>query len=70
MSNIRPGSIQAYELLAADCIIWDEISMTPSLDTLDRLLIDLIGIDKPFGNKVIVLGGDFRYDLHCKIILL
>ena len=63
MSNIKPGSIQARELLAADCIIWDEISMTHhhALDTLDRLLRDLTGVDKPFGDFVIILGGDFRY---------
>ena len=46
----------------ADVIIWDEASMIPkkALDIVDKTLRDLCDNTYPFGNKLIVLGGDFR----------
>ena len=47
---------------SATIIIWDEISLVPryALDSFDRLCRNVTGIDKPFGNKLFVVGGDFR----------
>ena len=47
---------------SASIIIWDEISLVPryALDSVDRLCRNVTGIDKPFGNKLFVVGGDFR----------
>jgi ATP-dependent DNA helicase PIF1 len=43
-------------------ILWDEAPMAPkyALDALDLLLRDIMQCDRPFGGKVVVLGGDFR----------
>jgi len=45
----------------ADLIIWDEAPMQNKLtfEAVDRTLQDITGINKPFGGKVIVLGGNF-----------
>ncbi|XP_073300637.1 uncharacterized protein [Primulina huaijiensis] len=42
-------------------IIWDEAPMAKwlAIEAVDRSLRDLTGIQKPFGGKVVVLGGDF-----------
>jgi ATP-dependent DNA helicase PIF1 len=53
-------------------IIWDEALMTNRIafEALDRTLHDILFTDspqnknKPFGGKVVVLGGDFRQILH------
>lgn len=34
------------------------------LEALDRKMKDILGSKKPFGEKVVVLGGDFRQILH------
>uniref|UniRef100_A0A1B0DFJ6 ATP-dependent DNA helicase n=1 Tax=Phlebotomus papatasi TaxID=29031 RepID=A0A1B0DFJ6_PHLPP len=46
----------------ADIFLIDECSMidTYALNAIDRLLRRLHGIDLPFGNKIVVCGGDFR----------
>lgn len=46
----------------ADLIVWDEASMIPkkALEIIDNTLQDLCNNTLPFGNKLIVLGGDFR----------
>ncbi|XP_024007709.1 uncharacterized protein LOC112083869 [Eutrema salsugineum] len=43
-------------------IIWDEALMMSKdcFETLDRTMHDILEVDKPFGDMVIVLGGDFR----------
>ncbi|XP_075478917.1 uncharacterized protein LOC142519774 [Primulina tabacum] len=42
-------------------IIWDEAPMAKriAIETTDRSLQDIMGIQKPFGGKEIVLGGEF-----------
>lgn len=42
-------------------IIWDEAPMAKriAIETVDRSLQDITGIQKPFGGKVVVLAGDF-----------
>ncbi|XP_020244985.1 ATP-dependent DNA helicase PIF1-like [Asparagus officinalis] len=46
----------------ARLIIWDEALMSKhiAIETLDRTLRDIMDRDEPFGDKVIVFGGDFR----------
>jgi ATP-dependent DNA helicase PIF1 len=53
------------KLLRAKLIIWDECTMAPqlALAAVDRMLQDLTDVKKPFGGKVIVLGGDWRQSL-------
>ncbi|KAH0710191.1 hypothetical protein KY284_011618 [Solanum tuberosum] len=43
-------------------IIWDEAPMAKrqTIETVDRSFRDIMDIDKPFGGKVMVFGGDFR----------
>ncbi|XP_028053298.1 uncharacterized protein LOC114257721 [Camellia sinensis] len=46
----------------ATIIIWDEATMTNryAFEALNRTLIDITGVDYPFGGKIMVFGGDFR----------
>ncbi|PIC52798.1 hypothetical protein B9Z55_002756 [Caenorhabditis nigoni] len=61
-STIHLQSAEAKQLAALDVVLWDEAPMSPkaSLETVDQLFRDVTKIDKPFGGKVIILGGDFR----------
>ena len=45
-----------------DVVFWDEISMVSSsvAETVDRSFRQLMGVEKPFGGKVMVFLGDFR----------
>ncbi|XP_057452502.1 uncharacterized protein LOC130744329 [Lotus japonicus] len=62
------GSPKAELLQAASLIIWDEAPMVNkyAFEALDRTLRDIMSakvpnsMNKPFGGKTIVLGGDFR----------
>ncbi|XP_057432730.1 uncharacterized protein LOC130725528 [Lotus japonicus] len=66
--NVRQGSYKAEMLQKASLIIWDEASMLNKhcFEALGKTLNDIMktqatfGHDKPFGGKVVVLGGDFR----------
>ncbi|MCH79884.1 ATP-dependent DNA helicase PIF1 [Trifolium medium] len=66
--NITQGSVRANLLRAASLIIWDEAPMISRycFEAFDRTMKDLMSkVDKsnktkPFGGKVVVLGGDFR----------
>ena len=66
--NIPQGSLRAKLLMATNLIIWDEAPMMNRMcfEAFDRTLRDIMkNVDdtnnaKPFGGKVIVLGGDFR----------
>ena len=52
-------------LQQAALIIWDEVSMTKrqNMEALNNNLRDIMGRSHiPFGEKTIVLGGDFRQD--------
>ncbi|XP_057427107.1 uncharacterized protein LOC130720473 [Lotus japonicus] len=69
--NIRQGSNKAELLKHTSLIIWDEAPMVNrwAFEGLDRTLRDIMlqsnpnSSDKPFGGKVVVLGGDFRQTL-------
>jgi len=66
--NIAQGSLRAKLLMATSLIIWDEAPMMNRMcfEVFDRTLRDIMEIVdecnncKPFGGKVVVLGGDFR----------
>jgi hypothetical protein len=64
-SKIKPTSKEARLLREAGIVIWDEVTMTPcfNMDAVDRLFRDITGIDIPFGNKLFLIGGDFRQTL-------
>ena len=70
--DIKRGSMLAELIIETSLIIWDEALMThrKAFETLDRTLRDILAIhseeaaDKPFGGKVVVLGGDLRQIEH------
>ena len=65
---IAQGSLRAKLLIETKLINWDEVPMMNKyrFEVLDRSLQDLMRCKckenkyKPFGGKVIILGGDFR----------
>ena len=60
---------QGEYLKNCDLFIWDEAPMLPryALEVASWTLQDIMNNDKPFGGKVIVLGGDFRQLLPFKV---
>ncbi|GBL99525.1 hypothetical protein AVEN_68801-1 [Araneus ventricosus] len=62
VSSMRSTSPEADKLRQAVLIIIDEITMLTKdgLRCIDSLLRDLMNNDKPFGGKVIIIGGEFR----------
>ena len=61
-SYLKAQELKSRLLKVTDIILWDEISMSPlqALDAADNVLRDLCDDDRPFGGKVLVMGGDFR----------
>ncbi|XP_042032500.1 uncharacterized protein LOC121779250 [Salvia splendens] len=68
MCNIKPGSALAELIVRAKLIIWDEALMIHKhcIEAVDRTFRDIMRVcdkcsmQKPFGGKTIVFGGDFR----------
>ena len=60
--RVPPTSKQAQLLRNCVAFIIDEASMIPThvLHAIDRCLRDITSEQVPFGNKVFLLGGDFR----------
>ena len=60
--NISRQSNIAEKIRDTSLIIWDEAPMMDKkvFECVSRSLSDITGISKPFGGKVVVLGGDFR----------
>ncbi|XP_029143216.1 uncharacterized protein [Arachis hypogaea] len=60
--NISKQSDLAKLIRQTTTIIWDEAPMAnkESVQSLDRTLRDILANDMPFGEKVMVMGGDFR----------
>jgi hypothetical protein len=66
--NVKHDSVRAKFLMAASLTIWDEAPMMNRycFEAFDRTMKDLMkkinkeNENKPFGGKVVVLGGDFR----------
>ncbi|GBN87293.1 hypothetical protein AVEN_145954-1 [Araneus ventricosus] len=65
VSSMRSTSPEPDKLRQAVLIITDEIMMLTKdgLRCIDSLLRYLMNNDKPFGGKVIIIGGDFRQTL-------
>ncbi|GBM15991.1 hypothetical protein AVEN_108589-1 [Araneus ventricosus] len=65
VSSMRSTSPEADKLRQAVLIIIDEITMLTKdgLRCIDSHLRDLMNNDKPFGGKVIIIGGDSRQTL-------
>ncbi|EGT54381.1 hypothetical protein CAEBREN_32751 [Caenorhabditis brenneri] len=61
-SSLHLQSAEAKKLAELDGLVWDEAPMSPkaALETVDQVLQDVTGIKKPFGGKLMILGGDFR----------
>ncbi|RCN31185.1 hypothetical protein ANCCAN_23039 [Ancylostoma caninum] len=62
MSTMTRQCCLAKELKKLDVVIWDEAPMAPkqALEAVDKLLRDITQTDLIFGNKIMLLGGDFR----------
>ncbi|XP_049342915.1 uncharacterized protein LOC125807239 [Solanum verrucosum] len=62
MTNMSKQSGAAKLIRKEKMIIWDEapIAKRQTIETVDRSFRDIMDIDKPFGGKVMVFGGDFR----------
>jgi len=60
--GVKPQSATGRLLYRAAVTIWDEIGNAPlaAIDAVDRLYRDITGVDKPFGGRPVILGGDFR----------
>ncbi|KAL7111175.1 hypothetical protein ACP275_05G071400 [Erythranthe tilingii] len=60
--SISQQSPHAELLIRAKLIIWDEAPMMHRycFEALDKTMKSILQVDKPFGGKVVVLGGDFR----------
>ena len=61
-SNIAVQSKEGQFLRQTDLFIWDEALMAPryALEIMDRTLKDIMSNDLLFGDKIVILGGDFR----------
>lgn len=61
-SKITPLSNIGRTLIAADIILWDEISMASKymIEVVDKLLKKLTHNDSLFGGKIVIFAGDFR----------
>jgi hypothetical protein len=59
---MRTNSKDAEFLRDSKLIIWEESAMAPTyaVNAVDNLLKDFMLNEKPFGRKVMLLGGDFR----------
>jgi len=62
VSHIKANSEDAKLLLKAKVMIIDEGTMLlrHGLETIDRLFREVTGVNRPFGGKIVVIGGDFR----------
>src|SRR5438309_1554997 len=60
--NISRRSKEAHLINAAKLFIWDETLMLHkfAFEAVDRTFRDITCVDKPFGRKVFVFGGDFQ----------
>jgi ATP-dependent DNA helicase PIF1 len=65
VSSMRVDSKEAEVVRQASLLIIDEITMLNKhgLRCIDKLLQEIMRSEKPFGGKVIVVGGDFRQTL-------
>jgi hypothetical protein len=62
LPQIGPLTLKYSKLKLTEVIIIDEVSMVHKniLGLIDRMLRQVTNIDKPFGNKIVILGGDWK----------
>ncbi|XP_074336523.1 uncharacterized protein LOC141673678 [Apium graveolens] len=66
--NIKQKSFLAELIVQADLLIWDEVPLNHKhvFEAVDRSFHDIMwhkdtnNLNKPFGGKTVLLGGDFR----------
>ena len=60
--KIKRQSSLAKRIIEASLIIWDEAPMMDRrvFEAVSRSFCDILNDTRPFGGKVVVLGGDFR----------
>jgi PIF1-like helicase len=60
--NISRRSKEAHLINMAKLFIWDEAPMMHkfAFEAVDRTFRDITQVDKPFGGKIFIFGGDFR----------
>ena len=63
--NIKPNTKEDRSLSNTKILIWDEITMASKIafNAVDGVMKDLLNSDKPFGNIIVILSGDFRQTL-------
>ena len=62
MCQILPNAKLSKAIFDAKSILIDEITMATNiaLDAIEQCCHDIMGNTKPFGDKTILIGGDFR----------
>ncbi len=65
--NISQNSKEAHLIILAKLFIWDKTPMIYkfTFEILDQTFRNITQVDKPFGSKVFVFGGDF-----CQVLLV
>ena len=60
--NIKANSEKGRFMKSIDLVIWDEATIAPSFafDCIDGFFQDLMNSCQPFGDKTLLMGGDFR----------
>lgn len=68
-SYIKAQSKEAEYLRNTDVFFWDEATMSPryALEIADRTLRDITGNNTLFGEKIMILAGDFRQILPIQL---
>jgi hypothetical protein len=64
--DIKLGTFLASKIFNAAAIFWDEAPMLHRhvFEAVNRTVCDVMGVvDRPFGGKTVVFGGDFRQTL-------
>ncbi|XP_012832912.1 PREDICTED: ATP-dependent DNA helicase PIF4-like [Erythranthe guttata] len=66
--SIKQQSPQVELMIGAKLITLNEAPMMHMncFEALDKTMKSILQVDKPFGGKVVVLGGDFSYQLYSK----
>ena len=61
-SNFLVKSKEGQFLRRTDLFVWNEAPMAPyyALEIMDRILRDVMNNDLLFGDKIVILGGDFQ----------
>ena len=60
--SIKNNSKSGKLFRSCKIIVWDECTMTHKheLEAVDRMVRDIVNIDKPMGGQTLILSSDFR----------